>query len=230
MTPPLPDAALAALAAFDTCAIANAIERFDVRLRNEGFTSDQVRCHFPERPPTVGYAGTRRVHRSNPPLEGGAYAESTGWGEANETVPAPRVVVVHDSDRRTGVGALIGEVHAAILRALGCVCAITNGAVRDLAAVGSTGFQLFSSTVSVSHAYMHVVEINTPVEIAGLRIKPGDLLHGDRHGIVRIPQPIAAELPEVIARMKAHERRILEFCRSPQFSRAGLRQILSEPS
>ncbi|MEP6669758.1 MAG: RraA family protein [Chthoniobacter sp.] len=230
MNPPIPDAALKALATFDTCAVANAIECFDVRLRNEGFTNNTLQCHFPDMPPMIGYAVTLRVRSSNPPMEGGTYAQHTDWWDQLDAVPGPHVVVIQDADRRPGGGgAFIGEIHAAILQALGCVGVITDGAVRDVPAVGRTGFQLFSRTLSVSHAYMHVIEVNTPVEVAGLHIRAGDLIHGDRHGIVRIPLAVAAELPVVAARVRDQERVILEFCRSANFSKAGLRKILGEP-
>ena len=44
------------LKAFDSGTISNAIESFDVRPRNEGFLSGDIRCQFPKFPPMVGYA------------------------------------------------------------------------------------------------------------------------------------------------------------------------------
>jgi len=228
MNPPISDSALKALATFNTCEVANAIECFDVRLRNEGFTNNTLQCHFPELPPMVGYAVTLRVHSGNPPMQGGTYAQRTEWWDQLDAVPGPHIVVVQDADRRPGIGAFVGQVHAAILQALGCIGVVTNGAVRDVPEVKPMGFPLFSGNLSVSHAYMHVVEVNTPVEIAGLRIHAGDLIHGDQHGIVRVPRQIAPELPEVIARTRAQEREILEYCRAANFSKAGLRRILGE--
>lgn len=230
MKPPITEEALKALVTFGTCAVANAIEQFDVRLRNEGFTRDSLHCHFPELPPIAGYAVTLRVHSSNPPMEGGAYNEDTTWWDALEAVPSPRIVVIEDADRRPGVGAFIGEIHAAILQVLGCIGVITNGAVRDLPSVGRSGFQLFSHAVSVSHAYMHVVEVNQPVEVASLNIQAGDLLHGDRHGIVRVPRLIAPDLPEVLQKVHTREQQILRLCRSPEFSKAALRKMLASSS
>lgn len=227
--PAIPEAALKALAAFDTCAVANAIESFDVRLRNEGYTSDGLKCHAPDLPPAVGYAVTLRVRSGNPPIEGGAYAQRTDWWDRLEEVPSPRIVVIEDSDRRPGIGAFVGEVHAAILQALDCIGVITNGAVRDVPAVRRAGFQLFSGTVSVSHAYMHIVEVNGPVTIAGLRIQAGDLLHGDCHGVVRVPRAVVSDLPEALARIRTQERKVLEFCRSAQFSKLGLKELIEEP-
>jgi hypothetical protein len=52
---------LAALARLDTCSVANAIEAFEVRLRNAGFADSRIRCMFPALPPMVGYAVTGRI-------------------------------------------------------------------------------------------------------------------------------------------------------------------------
>ena len=80
--------------------------------------------------------------------------------------------------------------------ALHCAGCVTNGAVRDLPAVEAMGFQLFARNTSVSHAYAHIIEFGEPVEIDGLKISSGDLLHGDRHGVIIIPVAIAAKVPE----------------------------------
>ena len=140
----------------------------------------------------------------------------------------PHVLVIQDIDRRPGTGAFVGEVHAAILQTLGCIGVVTNGAVRDLPAVECRGFHLFSGTISPSHAYVHVVDAGRPVEVAGLRVSPGDLLLGDQHGILRIPQEIAEELPQKAERVRAKEREILEFCDSPTFTREGLLSLLKK--
>src|SRR5260370_2243672 len=98
-------------------------------------------------------------------------------------------------DERTGVGASIGEVHASILGALQCVGVVTDGAVRDLPAVRALSFPMFARFVSVSHAYVHMLDFGTPVEICGLKICSGDLLYGDCHGVLSIPTHISAASP-----------------------------------
>ncbi|HZT35997.1 MAG TPA: hypothetical protein VFA15_08755, partial [Nitrososphaera sp.] len=72
--------------------------------------------------------------------------------------------------------------------------------------------------IAVSHAYAHVVEFGEPVEIGGLQIKPGDLLHGDQHGVVSIPISIAKEIPRMSEDLQKTEAELIEFCRSPEFS------------
>ena len=102
-------------------------------------------------------------------------------------VPAPRVVVVEDLDEPSGVGSLWGEVNANMHKAMGCVGVVTNGSVRDLDEVEPLGFHFFAQHVRVSHSYVHIVEVGTPVRIGGLTVRPGDLLHGDKHGVTNIP-------------------------------------------
>jgi regulator of RNase E activity RraA len=226
----IPDSIFNALKAFDTCTIANAIECYDLQLRNEGYTTNTaLHCHFPEYGPMLGYALTLRVRSANPPMEGGVYLNRTDWWEKINFSKGPHILVIEDADRHPGVGSFMGEVHAAMMQALGCVGVITNGAVRDLPAVRKLGFHFFSASVSPSHAYAHVVEMNSPVEIAGLRVKPGELLIGDCHGIVRIPASVAESLPEAATRLRNHEREIVAYCQSKDFTHQGLKDLIKRP-
>lgn len=202
----------------DTCSASNAIEEFNIRTRNEGFVNGSVRCIFPHLPPRVGYAVTARIRSSSTPIEGRCYYDRADWWSYVLTIPAPRFIVAEDVDDKPGLGALFGEVHANICRALDCSAYVTNGSVRDLPGVEAAGFQVFAGSISVSHAYAHVVEFGRTVEIGGLQIRPGDLLHGDQHGVHSIPISIAEEVPRVAAEMLEAERELIDFCRSRDFS------------
>lgn len=212
-----------ALRRFEGGAIANAIETFDVRLRNEGFTDGSIRSFFPELPPVTGYAVTARIRCSTPPPVGHAYVDRTDWWSYILSVPAPRIVVVEDVDERTGLGAFIGHVHAQILCALGCVAYVSNGSVRDVFAVRASGLQLFAGGVSPSHAFVHIVDFGQPARVAGLTVNSGDMLFGDRHGLLTIPPSILDDLPRAAADVLAQDQRVIDFCRSTAFSLDGLR-------
>ncbi|MGC1490894.1 MAG: RraA family protein, partial [Candidatus Acidiferrum sp.] len=180
----LSPASLEQLRRLSTCVVASTVETFRVRLPNTGFADSSIHCIFKDRLPTVGYAATARIRSTSPPMEGrGYYYERTDWWNHILSIPAPRVVVIEDVDTPAGLGAFIGEVNANILLALGCAGLVTNGSVRDLEQVRLTGLQMFAGSVSVSHAYAHVFDFGCPVEIGGLKIQPGDLIHGDRHGV-----------------------------------------------
>ena len=209
---------LEAIRKFDTCTIANAIEQFGVRLRNEGFTRPGLQCVTRRGASVLGYATTTRVRSSDPPITGGSYLDRTDWWAAIDKVPLPRIAVIQDMDPEPGSGACVGEIHSAILKALHCHGVITNGAVRDVPAVSKLGFPMFAPLVTVSHSYMHIVDYGEPVEIFGLKIRPGDLLYADCHGVISIPPEIAAGLSEVAAKIQAREQKIVQVCLSPDFS------------
>lgn len=143
-------------------------------------------------------------------------------------VPKPRLLIVQDMDRHPGVGALVGEVHAEILASLGCVGVVTNGAVRDLPGLKALNFHVYSGTLSVSHSYSHIVHIAGRVQIGGLEISTGDLLHGDRHGIVRVPRELAGRIPLTVKGLRKKEDEIIAYCHSPTFSVEGLRTLLKQ--
>lgn len=203
---------LRALQALDTCTVANAIETFDVRLRNEGYADSSIRCMTNCDSSVVGYAVTARIRCSSPPVTGGTFVDRTDWWDHLLTIPGPRIVVIEDVDEKPGVGAFLGEVHACILHSLGCVAAITNGSVRDLPAINQGAFKLFASQVSVSHAYVHVVEFGHPVKVGGLEVRPGDLLHADCHGVLSVPHEIADKIPAKAAALIERERKVLDLC------------------
>ena len=218
---------LHALAKIDTCMVSNAIETFDVRMRNAGFANASIRCMFPDVPPMVGYAATARIRSGDAPITGHTYHERSDWWNSILQVPSPRIVVLEDMDKPPGLGAFLGDMHAAILRALGCVGYVTDGAVRELPSIREQGLQLFAGNIAVSHAYAHVLDFGAQIRVGGLDIKPGDLLHGDLHGILNVPKEIAALVPAAATRLQGEEQRIIGFCQSDKFSVEELRSLMN---
>ena len=224
LTPELIDA-YRRLNGADVC---NAIETFDVRLRNEGFADGRLQCLHRDLPPVVGHAVTARVRCSTPPPVGQRYHDRTDWWHYIVSVPAPRIVVVQDVDDRPGFGAFVGGVHATILQALGCVAYATNGSVRDVQAVHEFGFRFFAASVSISHAFAHIVDFGEPVEVAGLPVSSGDVLFGDCDGLLSVPMDTVARVPAVASEMALAEEKVMAFCRSSGFSLDGLRELVRD--
>lgn len=226
----LTPAQLGQLRDFSTCIVASAIETFRVRLPNTGFADSSVRSIFNEPQPIAGYAVTARIRTSNPPMEGHGYSyERTDWWNHILSIPAPRVAVIEDVDQPAGLGALVGEVNASILLALGCNGLVTNGAVRDVDEVRPSGFQLFAGNVSVSHAYAHIFDFGGPVKVGGLIVRPGDLIHGDRNGVQTIPSEIASQVPGMARKIMRRRQRLIGLCRSEHFSVDVLSEAIEEP-
>ena len=211
----LEPALLDELRTFTTPSIANAMETFDVRPRNEGYMDASVRCMFPELGVVNGYAATATIRAAEP----GEDASRALWAHLR-TLPEPRLVVVQDLDEPPGVGSLWGEVNANIHQAFGAVGVITNGCVRDLDEMRALGFHAFAGSVGVSHAYVHVVEVGVAVTVGGLVVEPGDVLQGDQHGVIAIRPDIAKELPDAVRKIEADERGVIDLFRGENFDAA----------
>jgi 4-hydroxy-4-methyl-2-oxoglutarate aldolase len=220
---PLSQDVLAALKRYDSPTLANAIETFDVRPRDVGFAGMDVRSMFPDLGVMVGYAATATIRARGRAHEGVDRSPSL-WALVR-SLPAPRVVVIQDVDDPPGHGAFWGEVQSTIYKALGCAGTVTDGCVRDLREVREMGFQFFARAACVSHAYVRLESVGEPVEIAGLTVRPGDLLHADQHGVLLIPKEIAAELPDAADRVIDREQVFISWVRSPEFDADRLAEM-----
>jgi regulator of RNase E activity RraA len=223
MAKTLPPEQLEALRRFDAPTVANAIETFNIQPRNTGFMSSDIRCMYPDLGVMVGYACTAIIAADHQPMAQ-SLPSRPDWWRTVLAAPAPRVVVLQDSDARP-VGSFWGEVQGNIHKALGCVGVVTNGGVRDLDEVHALGFHFFASAVLVSHAYVHIVAIDVPVNVGGMVVHPGDLIHADKHGAQVIPMDIAPQIPDAVAKIAANERRIIETCQAQDFSLDKLMKV-----
>jgi regulator of RNase E activity RraA len=70
------------------------------------------------------------------------------------------------------------------------------------------------------------VDFGSDVEILGLKVRSGDLLMADCHGVICIPIEVIDELAAVAARMHAERRRIVDLCLSPDFNTEKLQHTL----
>jgi 4-hydroxy-4-methyl-2-oxoglutarate aldolase len=181
---------------------------------------------FEDAPPIVGYAVTARLRSGAPPIVGGTFRDRADFWNGILEIPSPRILVLEDQDDPPGRGAFVGDMHAAILKALGCIGYLTNGAVREIPSVRTLGIQLFAGSVAVSHAYAHIFDVGASVNVAGMEVRPGDLLHGDRHGVLTVPTEIAAAVPAVAADLHRREQKVIDFCRSSAFSVEKLSEIV----
>ncbi len=226
--PVLDSKLLEAILSFDTCTIADAIDSFGIRMRNEGFTRPGLNCLTGSNQRILGYAATFRVRSSQPPIVGGKFHKHTDWWSAIGPLPHPTIAVFQSLDVESGNGSCVGNVLAAILKAFGCCGVITNGAIRDISDIKELDIPVYAASLTVARSYMHIVDSGAPVEIFGLSIRQGDLLYADCHGVLAIPVEIAAELPEAAARVQRKEKSVMDICRSADFSPDKLMQAINE--
>ncbi len=221
----LPPDKLEALRRIPSPTIANAVETFDIRPRGEGITDARICCQFPELGVLLGYACTATIVSAKRAPKKGRVSRTDYWAYTQQCA-GPKISVIQDLSE-VSHGAYWGEVNASIHLALGSRGVVTNGSVRDLEEVRATGFHMFSSGVSVSHGFAHLEDFQLPVTVFGMTVHPGDLVHADRHGAVVIPKGIAAEVARAASEIDCAERKMLNLCRSKNFSIAKLDKLIS---
>ncbi len=198
----------------DSPTIANAIELYERQSRWAGYVGPEIQCRFPDLGRAMGYAVTctiREVDESNPPDP----EERMKWLEAIEKSPKPVICVVQDKVvGKKGLAAHWGEIMGTTVQQLGTVGIVTDGAVRDLEALHAIGMKVWSEHVVVSHGWIDVDQADIPVEIGGLTINPGDILHADCNGVVSIPHDLLDDLPVKVKEILDNEVVILSDLRA----------------
>lgn len=223
----LTGAQLQALRAIDSPTVANAIERFKIRPRVQGYAGHALRCAFPRLGTMLGYAvtctaDTTTEGRANP-------AGLLPLWEALEAAPKPAVLVMQDVGPEPQRSCHMGEIMATIAKALGAVGCVCDGGLRDVLEVEALGgFQYFCPGFVVSHGNPVICEINVPVTVAGMAVRPGDLLHGDVNGVTVVPDEIAPWVADEAMVVRAREKAILDLARAPGFTVARLREALAQ--
>ncbi|MDB6138130.1 MAG: dimethylmenaquinone methyltransferase [Verrucomicrobiaceae bacterium] len=208
--PPLTHADFLQLKRWNTPTIYNGWEQITQRdITTEGFNREETRDFMPHMGPMVGYAVTVVIQPSDPSHR---EANANAWSEYRHyiaSVPGPKIVVVQDLDKPQVIGAFWGEVNSNIHRALGCVGTIVDGAIRDVDEMNNAGFKALARRMCVGHAFSHPVKWNCEVEVFGRGVKPGDLIHADKHGFLVVPPEDQSRLLEAARFMDENECKTL---------------------
>lgn len=229
---PLNEEELAPLRELDTPTVCNTIEMLRPERQGFGYTTDTMVCVDPGLPPLVGYAKTAAIRSTRP---SGRSAERTRQARLDyfrhvAAAPVPGIAVIQDLDGdRAGYGSFWGEVTSTSLKALGCAGGITDGSIRDVDAIAA-GFQLLARKVVPSRAFVHVVDFECDVNVLGMIVRPGDLVHADRHGAVVVPHDLARAIARGADLVARREKIILDAARSPGFTVDTLARAIEEAS
>ena len=217
------------LTRFDTPTVCNALEFVYGKRVADGFTHPMVIPAQPKLQPIAGIVVTARIRSRAPNAKSPADAKKTriGYYEYVAAAPRPTVCVIQDLDEPAGLGAMWGEVNVAVHKGLGVSAAITNGSMRDQDVI-DPWFPLFAGSITPSHAFVHTVDFDTEVEIFGQKWKPGDYIHLDHHGAVRIPHDKLPQLLAAIELVIKKEAPILKAAKSPGFNIDVLKKAFDE--
>jgi 4-hydroxy-4-methyl-2-oxoglutarate aldolase len=203
------------LARFDSPTVANAIEKFAIRDRTDGYASSEIRCEFPELGAMAGYAVTCTVDSTT----GGPQRPSrlSDLVDLLAASPKPAVVACQyvGSDRVRGC--FLGDLSAALYKRVGAIGVVTDAPNRDLPSIQkrAPGFHVFGAGSVSAHGNGAVIDVDVPIVIGGLRVRPGDLVHGDANGVIVVPLEIAADVAAEAARVWAVEQELFDLVADP---------------
>lgn len=214
---------------FDTPLLANTIGYISATPAHLYYLSGEIQSVTPPLGPTVGVAFTAEIDSSTP---GGSGDTELYWQqlEAMRLSGLPSVWVVKAVGSRPEHECMIGDGMAKTLFSVGCVGLVSDSRVRDIPGLISTPFAAYCRGRAVHHAALRVRAVNVPVEVGGVTIHPGDVIHANQDGVIRIPTDCLEELPAAAVRNRAFEHEAHMFLRrtdrSPAEKRAHVQALV----
>lgn len=202
------DSRLEALKAFDTPAITNVIATYPANRdtclglynpwRIKWYTDQSLKCFFPELGRLVGYAVTCVYGLPDPSYNRLSFGDLL---RAIDNSPKPVILAIkqdfpEEIKRKNG---LLGGMMMTCFRSAGAVGVISDGPSRDIDEVRALNMQYMLTGACAGHGDFALHAINVPVEICGMDVMPGELIHMDESGAVKFP---AQYLDDVVARAK----------------------------
>lgn len=223
------EAFISSLARYDTPTICNAIEVAQGKRGFDQYTRGTFQAAMNGAKAMVGYARTAKIAGRKPPTESPETIRTRrlDYFRYMADGPRPALCVVEDIDGPDCVSAWWGEVHTVVHNSLKMSGAITNGVMRDLDD-HQAGFPVIAGSIGPSHAFVHLTEIGGDVEIFGLKIRPGDLVHADQHGALVIPPEILSDLQSAIDKLLATEQIIIAPAKEEGFDIEALEKAWRE--
>jgi len=189
---------------FDTALIANTIGYLDPMPAEQFYMGGSIASVTPTLGPTVGVAMTCEIDTSTP----GGKPQMEPYYEllkAIEKSEEPVVLVAKTVGSRPDHECVLGDGMAKILYSVGCVGAVTDGGVRDIEGIITAPFAVYCKGRTIHHCCLRFHRINVPVEVGGITVNPGEVIHANIGGVIKIPAGCLERLPERASAMSAFE-------------------------
>lgn len=212
---------------FDTALLANTIGYIDSTPAHEYYMGSSIRSVTPALGPTVGIAVTCEIDSSTP----GGQADMEGYWQQMEEITEmaePAIWVARAVGSRPDHECVLGDGMAKTFRAAGCEGAVTNAGARDVAGCLTAGFAVYCTGKTIHHGPYRFRSVNQPVELGGITVHPGDVLHANQEGVIRIPPTCLNKLAEAATRMRAFEHETHRLLRRTDLTPAYKRSAVAE--
>lgn len=192
---------------FDTALVANTLDYLDPTPQELWYMGGSIRSVTPSLGPTVGVAVTCEIDSSTP---GGAPDIEGFWRQLDEIaeMELPAVWVVCAVGSRPDHECIMGDGMAKLLLTSGCVGIVTDGGVRDVPGMLTTPFAAYCRGTVIHHAAVRVRSTGRPVEVGGITVSPGDLIHAGPEGVIKVPPASLEVLPQKLSLMRQVEHEV----------------------
>lgn len=220
-------ATLQGLMEFDTALLSNTRGYIDTTPEHTWYMGGYIQSQTPSIGPIAGIAATCKIDTSTP----GRDPDFDLYYEHLDTIAAidlPVIWVVETVGSRPDFECVTGDGMAKALHAAGCLGVVTDGHCRDIAGCETVPFAVHCRGTIGHHAALRAKEIDTPVEVGGITVSPGDIIHADREGVIKISDEIAPLLVEKAPLMRAFEQEGHALIRRTDISGAEKKQIASK--
>jgi 4-hydroxy-4-methyl-2-oxoglutarate aldolase len=220
-------ALLEELSDFDTALLANTLGYIDSTPAEDYYMGGSIQSVTPSLGPTVGVAFTCEIDSSSP--GGGAEVESY-WEQLEQMNRSeePIVWVVKCVGSRPDHECVLGDGMAKSLFAAGCIGVLTDGGVRDVQGLLTVPFAAYCRGKTIHHTALRFRSTNQPVEIGGITIRAGDVIHANAEGVIRLPAQSLRTLASRATQMRAAEHEAHCVLRQTGLSPAEKRKRVEE--
>ncbi len=160
------------------------------------YTDQTLKCMFPELGRRAGYVVTVVYGMPDPTFD------RLGFGDvlkAIEAAPKPVILAVKQNlpEHIKRINGLLGGNMMTAFKSAGVVGVMSDGPSRDVDEIRPMEMQYMLTGVTPGHGYFQVQAVNVPVDICGMDVAPGEIVHMDENGATKFP---AAYLDEVLVR------------------------------
>lgn len=192
---------------FDTPSITNVVATYPDKeyclglyhpWKGKWYTDQTLKCMYPELGRRVGYVVTCTYGLPDPNYPNLKFADVL---RAVAEMKKPVILALKQDmpDEIKNIDGLLGGNMMTALKSAGVVGVLSDGPSRDIDEIRPLNMQYMLTGVCAGHGKFAVHAVNTPVEICGMMVAPGDIVHMDENGAVKFP---AKYIDEVISKAK----------------------------
>jgi len=179
------------------------------------YTDETIKCMFPELGRMAGYAVTAVFTTHDPNFCRLSFADIL---RTVDQAPKPVILVIKQKmpkyiKKKSG---LAGGNMTTALQSIGCIGCISDGPSRDIDEIRPMKFQYMLTGTTAGHGPYTVSAVNVPVNVGGMTVSAGDIIHMDENGAVCFPETLLEQILEKAAKLQIKEKNNMEAMRKAE--------------